>query len=130
MKGLIEMKKSFPAVFSKEKDGYSVIFPDFSGATDGDNFEEAMSNAKEFLDSILAYYIDEQLSIPTPTDIEKIELNPHEIVTFIQGDPSRYIQQRTVRKSVTIPQWLASKGEKDNVNFSKILTDELFKKYG
>lgn len=125
------MKKSYPAVFTSEDEGFSIIFPDFAGATQGDNLEEAMSNAKEFLDGILAYYIDENLLLPEPTDLKKVQTNAeNQFVSFIQGDPSPYIKKKTVRKNVTIPEWLASRGEKDKANFSKILTDALFEKYG
>lgn len=125
------MKKSYPAVFTREDEGFSVIFPDFAGATQGDNLEEAMSNAKEFLDGILAYYIDENLLLPEPTDLKQVQsTNENQFVSFIQGDPSPYIKKKTVRKNVTIPEWLASRGEKDKANFSKILTDALFEKYG
>lgn len=125
------MKKSYPAVFTKEDEGFSIIFPDFAGATQGDNLEEAMSNAKEFLDGILAYYIDENLLLPEPTDLKKVQItDENQFVSFIQGDPSPYIKKKTVRKNVTIPEWLASRGEKDKANFSKILTDALFEKYG
>lgn len=125
------MKKSYPAVFTREDEGFSVIFPDFAGATQGDNLEEAMSNAKEFLDGILAYFIDENLLLPEPTDLRQVQTNAeNQFVSFIQGDPSPYIKKKTVRKNVTIPEWLASRGEKDKANFSKILTDALFEKYG
>lgn len=125
------MKKSYPAVFTSEDEGFSIIFPDFAGATQGDNLEEAMSNAKEFLDGILAYYIDENLLLPEPTDLKQVQTNAeNQFVSFIQGDPSPYIKKKTVRKNVTIPEWLASRGEKDKANFSKILTDALFEKYG
>ncbi|EPH94810.1 toxin-antitoxin system, antitoxin component, HicB family [Enterococcus faecalis 13-SD-W-01] len=125
------MKKSYPAIFTKEDDGFSVVFPDFAGATQGDDLEEAMSNAKEFLDSILAYSIDENLEIPEPTDIKQLQAEADEtIISLIQGDPTPFIQKKTVRKNVTIPEWLAAKGEKDKANFSQILTDALFKKYG
>ena len=82
------MKKSYPVIFSAEESGYTVVFPYFVGATQGDNFEEAMSNAKEFLDGILAYYIDEDISVPSPTDLQQLKnLDNNEIVSLIQGNP-------------------------------------------
>lgn len=127
----MEVKKSYPAIFTKEDDGFSVVFPDFAGATQGDNVEEAMSNAREFLDGMLAYYIDEDIEIPSPTNMKQLKIDPdNEFISLIQGDPSPFIQKKTVRKNVTVPEWLASRGEKDNANFSQILTDALFKKYG
>jgi predicted RNase H-like HicB family nuclease len=72
-----------------------VVFPDFAGATQGDDLEEAMSNAKEFLDSILAYSIDENLKIPEPTDIKQLQAEADEtIISLIQGDPSPFIKKK------------------------------------
>ncbi|MGX7197930.1 type II toxin-antitoxin system HicB family antitoxin [Enterococcus olivae] len=125
------MKKSYPVIFMPELEGYSVVFPDFSGGTQGDNFEEAMSNAKEFLDGMLAYYIDEDLILPKATEFSSLSTkNQKDIISFIQGDPSPYIQKKTVRKNVTVPEWLATRGEKDKVNFSEILTEALIERYG
>lgn len=57
-------------------------------------------------------------------------VNDGQFVSFVQGEPSPYIKKKTVRKNVTLPKWFASRGEKDKANFSKILTDALFEKYG
>ena len=127
----MEMKKSYPAIFTQEDDGFSVVFPDFAGATEGDNLEDAISSAKEFLDGLLAFYIDEDLEIPEPTAIKDLQENTdNKFVSLIQGDPAPYVQKKTVGKNVTIPEWLAIRGEKDKANFSQILSDALFKKYG
>ena len=89
------MKKSYPVVFHSEKEGYSVTFPDFSGATQSGNLEEAMSNAKEFLDSMLAYYIDENIDLPVVSDIKEVQKEfSEEMVFLIQVDPSRYLQEK------------------------------------
>ncbi|MGL5376907.1 MAG: type II toxin-antitoxin system HicB family antitoxin, partial [Cetobacterium sp.] len=41
----------FPAVFSKDEDGFSVYFPNFEGAfTCADTFEEAVFMAKDCLE--------------------------------------------------------------------------------
>ena len=98
------MKKSYPVIFSAEENGYSVVFPDFSGATQGDNFEEAMSNAKEFLDGILAYYIDEDISVPVPTTLHQLNnLGNSEIASLIQGNPSLFAPKKSyVRTSQSL----------------------------
>lgn len=46
------------------------------------------------------------------------------------ADPTPYIKNKTIRKNVTIPEWLAVRAENDKANFSKILTETLFEKYG
>lgn len=88
-----------------------------------------MSNAKEFLDGILAYYIDEDISVPSPTDIHQLNnLGNNKIVSLIQSDPSPFIQKDRTQ-NVTVPEWLVARGEKDKINFSKVLTDALLKIY-
>ena len=44
------MKKTYPAIFIPEESGFSVIFPEFSGGTQGKDLEDAMYQAKEMLD--------------------------------------------------------------------------------
>ena len=124
------MKKSYPAIFISEENGFSVIFPEFSGGTQGKDLEDAMYQAKEMLDGLLSFYIEENLPLPKPSDIHYIQTeNKTSFVTLIQGDPTRFLEKKTIRKNVTIPEWLAVRGEKDGVNFSQMLTESLFEKY-
>ncbi|WP_019320392.1 type II toxin-antitoxin system HicB family antitoxin, partial [Streptococcus mutans] len=53
------MLKSYPAIFHKEEEGYWVEFPEFGGGTQGEDLEEAMKNARQMLESVLASYLDE-----------------------------------------------------------------------
>ncbi|WP_300123454.1 type II toxin-antitoxin system HicB family antitoxin [uncultured Enterococcus sp.] len=124
------MKKTYPAIFISEENGFSVIFPEFSGGTQGKDLEDAMYQAKEMLDGLLSFYIEENLPLPKPSDIHYIQTeNKTSFVTLIQGDPTRFLEKKTIRKNVTIPEWLAVRGEKDGVNFSQMLTESLFEKY-
>lgn len=124
------MKKTYPAIFIPEENGFSVIFPEFSGGTQGKDLEDAMYQAKEMLDGLLSFYIEENLPLPKPSDIHDIKTeNKTSFVTLIQGDPTRFLEKKTIRKNVTIPEWLAVRGEKDGGNFSQMLTESLFEKY-
>lgn len=124
------MKKTYPAIFIPEENGFSVIFPEFSGGTQGKDLEDSMYQAKEMLDGVLSYYIEENISLPIPSNIYDIQLEDEgSFVTLVQGDPTRFLEKKTVRKNVTIPEWLAVRGEKDGVNFSQLLTESLFEKY-
>lgn len=126
------MLKTYPVIFHIEEDGYSVTFPEFNGGTQADSLDEAMEEAKDFLSSIIAYYIDEELTLPYPSDIRAIVLeDSDDFVTLIQANPMPYIRgNKTIRKNVTIPEWLAKKAEKEQVNFSETLTEALYKKFG
>jgi len=123
------MLKTYPAIFHvAEEGGYWIEFPEFKGGTQGNNIDEALYNAQEFLASITAYYIDEKMELPTPTDIREICVEDG-FVSLVQANPLPFIKgNKTVRKNVTVPEWLAKKAEKENVNFSETLTDALLEK--
>jgi len=56
------------AMTEEEGGGFLVEFPDWNGAvTDGADIDEAMENARDCLDELLAYYIRKRLPFPTPS---------------------------------------------------------------
>lgn len=58
-----------------------------------------MAKAKEFLDSILVFYIDENIPIPRPEKIVEFQKSiDKQFTSFVQSDPSADIQKKTVRK--------------------------------
>lgn len=128
------MTYTYPAIFYKEKNGYSIIFPDFSGGSQGNTLDDAMYNAQEFLDSTVAYYLDENIPLPTPTDLKKYNHDPifkdyDYITTLVKANPLRFSQKK-IRKNVTIPEYLNLKAEENHLNMSKFLTDKLMEVYG
>ncbi|MDG4515820.1 type II toxin-antitoxin system HicB family antitoxin [Streptococcus suis] len=119
------MLKSYPAIFHKDEQGYWVEFPEFSGGTQGDNLEEAMYNAREFLESSIALYIDEGMELPKASDIKELSA-PDGFVSMIQADPTPYIKNnKAVRKNVTVPEWLTKLADREGLNYSEILTTAL-----
>ena len=122
------MLKSYPAIFHKEEDSYWVEFPEFGGGTEGNNIEEAMVNAHQMLESVLATFIDEDIPLPKPSDITKIKVEDG-FVSMIQVDPTPFIKNnKTIRKNVTIPEWLVRLCDRQNINYSEVLTTALEKK--
>lgn len=117
----------FPAVFSKDDDGYSVYFPGIEGAfTCGDTFEEAVFMAKDCLELNL----DGIEEITKVIDIEDIKLEKNEYVVMIQADMVSYRKKyysQPVKKTLTIPKWLNDLGVQKKVNFSKLLQESLKK---
>ena len=99
------MLKSYPAIFHKEEDGsYWVEFPEFGGGIQGANVEEALKNAREMLESVLAAYIDEGLDMPRPSDIMTLTVKDG-FVSMIQADPTPFIRNnKAIRKNVTVPE--------------------------
>ena len=122
------MLKTYPAIFHKEETGYWVEFPEFGGGTEGKNIEEAMKNAREMLENVLASYIDVGMELPTPSDIFKIEVSDG-FVSMIQVDPAPFVRSnKAIRKNVTVPEWLVRLADREKINYSEVLAQALEKK--
>ena len=122
------MLKTYPAIFHKEETGYWVEFPEFGGGTEGKNIEEAMKNAREMLENVLASYIDEGMELPIPSDILKIEVSDG-FVSMIQVDPAPFVRSnKAIRKNVIVPEWLVRLADREKINYSEVLAQALEKK--
>jgi len=120
------MKYVYPAIFSPaEEGGYCVIFPDIRrGATQGDDMVEAMEMAEDFLSAALYDIEEEKTEIPKPGNVKTIEISPNDIITLIcadTGEYRRFIENRLIKKTLTIPSWLNARAEAASVNFSQTL---------
>ena len=112
------------ATFHQEDDTQWVEFPELSVDTEGNALTETLANAQEMLAGQLSYIIDNNLDIPKPTAIEDVHLTDG-FTTLVQVDPSPFLNQKTVRKNVTVPEWLVQKADRAHVNYSEVLTDGL-----
>ncbi|MGT2949246.1 type II toxin-antitoxin system HicB family antitoxin [Streptococcus devriesei] len=122
------MLKTYPAIFHKEEEGYWVEFPEFGGGAQGEDLEEAMKHARQMLESVLASYLDEGMALPDPSDIQELSAEDG-FVTMIQADPSPYLKNnRAIRKNVTVPEWLVRLADRNQINYSEVLTKALEKK--
>jgi predicted RNase H-like HicB family nuclease len=67
---------NYTVIFEKESDGgYSVYCPALPGCvSQGDTYEEALSNIKEAITGYIKSLIDDNLPIPTEPKIEKVEV--------------------------------------------------------
>ena len=129
MEGLVLTKYIYPAIFTKEEKGYSVVFPDLESCyTQGDTLEEAFEMAEDVLSLVLYEYEKEQRFIPEPTSIKKIETTELEIVSLVMGDTLEYRKRynnKAVKKTLTIPEWLNEEASALGVNFSQVLQEAL-----
>lgn len=118
------MLKIYPAIFHKEE-SYWVEFPDLDGCvTDGDSLEEAMENAQESMGLYLAALLEEGQSLPDSSDIR--EIKSEDVVSYVSVDVNKFRRStRAVKKTLSIPEWLAIEAEKNNLSLSKVLQDGL-----
>lgn len=84
------MKAVYPCKLIPEKSGYSVIFPDFAGATQGDNLYEAIFMAEDFANFAVSSAEDDGETIPEPTDFSKMETENGELIHLVRVDTDAY----------------------------------------
>lgn len=125
------LKKLFyPAVFTPEDDGgYSVAFPDVDGCfTQGETIEDAYKMAFDALGLAIDFLESEKRTIPLPSTPNEIKLNENEFVVIIEFDMLEYQKKhnsKSVKKTLTIPQWLNEEAMAKNINFSQVLQEAL-----
>lgn len=123
-------KYVYPAVFQTEDvGGYSVSFPDLLGCnTEGDSLEEAIEMARDALGLYIYSLEEDKVPIPIPSKPEQIQTMPGQFVTLIDIDMIEYRKKhdnRSVKKTLTIPAWLNTIAENNNINFSQVLQNAL-----
>lgn len=133
------MKYLFPAIIKFDKSDevfpngvYLVSFPDLENCfTDGETLEEAYTMAQDVLNLTLMQMEDNQEPIPEPTPINNIhKASEDEIITFINADTLEYAKlygKKAVKKTLSIPQWLDTIAQRNNINFSNVLQNALIR---
>ncbi|MCL2680201.1 MAG: type II toxin-antitoxin system HicB family antitoxin [Coriobacteriia bacterium] len=123
------MKVVYPVVLEKEASGgYLVNVPDFDRDTQGDSLADALDMAQDLIAILSVSYQDSAKELPTMTPLNQIEATGDEVKTLVSADLSRYrakIDNRAVKKTLTIPSWLNVEAEAAHVNFSSVLQDAL-----
>ena len=136
------MLSVYPAVFFKEENGYSVIFPDLNDlATDGDTLSEAMVMAIDCLAGYLFTAKIDNESVSNPSDMKTIspEVIAKELglsyedafVNLVSVDVEEYAKlhfNKSVKKTLTIPEWLNKEALSKGINFSQVLQEALISK--
>lgn len=122
---------SYVAVFSYDEDGISIEFPDLPGCypcADKDNTEQAIKNAREAMGLHLWGMEKDNEMIPEPTSITELHLENNQVPFLVEVfmPPVRErINSKYVKKTLSLPAWLAAKADEDGVNCSKIFQNAL-----
>ena len=126
------MKKMFyPAVFHRaEEGGYWITFPDIPECiTEGDSMEEAYNMEVDALGVALTDRIKEKQDLPKASDVDNIKEDG--TVVVIQFDLAEYNRKhnnRAVKKTLSIPEWLNEEALAMNINFSQVLQEALLER--
>ena len=120
------MKYTYTAVFTSEENGlFSINFPDIQGCyTTGNNITDAISMAQDVLCLTLYDLEHDNKPIPTASHPQDIKTAENEFISLIAVETEtyhRYYENKSVKKTLTIPAWLNTAAENAHVNFSSVL---------
>ena len=121
------MKKYvYPAVFTAEDAGmYSVEFKDLESCyTCGDDINDAILNAQDVLSMTLYRYEKNGQTIPKPSNLSDIKVDDKSFVSYVVGDADTYRRihnNKAIKKTLTIPEWMNEAAIAQNINFSQVL---------
>ena len=110
---------TYPAIFTFENNQYWVEFIDLKVCfSTGFSLPEAMG-----------LFLEDLENFPDcTTNIKNIQLKDNQIISFVSIDleeHKRKYSNKSVKKTLSIPAWLNTIAEKENVNFSQILQKAL-----
>jgi len=127
---------SYVAVFTYEEDGIVIEFPDLPGCypcADKDDTEGALKNAHEALGLHIWGMEQDGEALPEPSNITQLSLESKQVPVLINVfmPPIRErINSKFVKKTLSLPAWLAAKADEDGVNCSRIFQNALMEYLG
>lgn len=121
--------KVFPIIITKDEDvtdyPYLVDIPDLDGMTEGKTVADAMEMAKDYIGT---YSLEDKLP-KSNTNLPKAKDGA--IVTLVTVNVSEYKRKndnRVIKKTITIPNYLNELGKENGINFSEVMTTALKEK--
>lgn len=124
-------KYVYPALFSYDEDGISIEFPDLPGCFScADTDEEALYMAEDVLGLWMVELEEDNEEIPVPTNLKDIEIEDNQktvLVSVWMPTVRKAINNKSIKKTLTIPQWLDIMAREKDINFSYILQEGLKK---
>lgn len=120
-------KLYYPVIFRPEEVGYSVTVPDLDGCiSQGDTLEEALEMVRDAIGLWLDP--DTAVEIPTASNPADIAVPDGGFIVLVEFDPLAYQKKhnnRSVKKTLSIPAWLNTLAEDAHLNFSRVLQEAL-----
>ena len=137
------MKQVYPVIFTQLNDKKNTVLievPDLEILTEGFGMADAVEMARDAIGLKGICYEDEGKEIPTPRTMSDVDISKgafagegESCVSFVDIDFQEYRRRadnKTVRRNVTLPNWLNQEAEKAHINVSRVLQDALMMKLG
>lgn len=130
------MTSFYPIVLKEQSENgksyYSVYIPDFNNWTEGDDKTDAISMGIDAINLLCLTFEENKMVLPAPMSADYQPAHD-ELMVFVQVDTAAYeksLRNKSVRKNVTLPEWLNDLAEENNLNFSKVLQKALKSELG
>ena len=137
------MKQVYPVIFTQLNDKKNTVLievPDLEILTEGFGMADAVEMARDAIGLKGICYEDEGKEIPTPRTMSDVDISKgafagegESCVSLVDIDFQEYWRRadnKTVRRNVTLPNWLNQEAEKAHINVSRVLQDALMMKLG
>lgn len=122
----------YPVVFTPlDGGGYLAYVPDLQINTEGKNLANAIAMARDAIGAVGLVIEDDGDEFPEPTADPPHQ--EHEIVSLVDVDLTAYrrsVEQKTVRRNVSLPAWLNNAADAANLNVSAVLQAALKQQLG
>ncbi|NVY96932.1 type II toxin-antitoxin system HicB family antitoxin [Lactobacillus sp. DCY120] len=123
------MNVVYPIIITKDsqdKVPYFVQIPDLNGFTQGTSIANAMEMARDYIGLTILDREDNHESIPeSNTALPHIDEGTATLIDVNIDTYRRKHDQKAIKKTLTIPNYLNELGKEQNINFSQVLTDGL-----
>ena len=130
---------AYPVIFTKirdKKDTYLVYIPDLDGATEGYGIADAIRMARDYIGSAL--YSKEEKNYPKPSVLSKVDISKsafcnegESMISIVDVDVDEYrkkLDNKPVRRNVSLPNWLNKKANEEHINVSRVLQEVLMER--
>ncbi len=135
------MRQVYPVIFTPmndKKDTVLIEVPDWKILTEGYGMADAVEMARDAIGLKGINYEDKEKKFPEASSINEIDTSKGTFaedgecyVSFVDIDFTEYrrkVDNKTVRRNVTLPNWLNQEAEKAHINVSRVLQEALMLK--
>ena len=124
------MVLTYPVLIHEDSDGIWAEVPDFESCmTYADSVNEILDEVAEAIEGVSLVMLENGQALPKASDMKSFKNLPNDVfATLVKVDIDLAKNTKSVKKTLTIPEWLNERGLKMGVNFSQILQEALVAK--
>ncbi len=134
------MKAVYPVIFTPSENVILIEVPDLEILTEGESIVHAIDMARDAIGLKIISLEYDKTEIPNPTNLFDINIENSTFaeegksyVSMVDVDITEYrkkVDNKSVRRNITLPNWLNIEAEKAHINVSKVAQEALMEKLG